>query len=61
MHRQAPETVSSRVNGRTPPNWKLMLVMVCFPKKPLYAHHLPGLRMLGLGLHPPWSTPRSFA
>jgi hypothetical protein len=33
-----------------PPNRKLMLGMVCFPKKPLYAHHLPNLRVLRL--HP---------
>jgi hypothetical protein len=41
-----PEAVAN-----IPPNWKLMLGMVCFPKKPLYAHHLPNL--LVLRLHPP--------
>ena len=33
-----------------------MLGMVCFPKKPLYAHHLPNLRVLRL--HPPKSLVR---
>jgi hypothetical protein len=40
-----------KINGTIPPNRKLMLGMVCFPKKPLYAHHLPILRVLRL--HPP--------
>jgi hypothetical protein len=30
------------------PNRKLMLRMLCFPKKPLYAHHLPVLDLLAL-------------
>jgi hypothetical protein len=30
------------------PNRKLMLRMLCFPKKPLYSHHLPVLDLLSL-------------
>jgi hypothetical protein len=41
-HNRLESTAGSR------PNRKLMLQLICFPKKPLYVHHLPVLDLLGL-------------